>query len=129
MEYEMTDEYETAVDVHEHHVAVLSERVDSLSRKVEDFRAEVRTDINSLSSAITSLGYVDQRVHDIELAAMKELVKMNYTNLSNRAESLAREVEAEKDRRATNFRLAIGALLTGLLMPMLVAFITYQALQ
>lgn len=104
---------------------VLSSRLDALGAKVDALASDIREDIGSLTSAIANLSFVDQRVHDIEIAAMKELMQLNHAALVERADALAQEVEVEKERRAMNFRLAIGAIATGLLFPILVGLMLY----
>jgi hypothetical protein len=105
---------------------VLSNRLDLLSTKVDELRDDIREDITLLTSAVANLSFVDQRVHDIEIAAMKELLTMNHAAALQRIDGLETEIESEKERRAINYRLAIGALLTGLFFPLLVGLIVYE---
>jgi hypothetical protein len=106
---------------------VLTERVDSLAKKVDEFRDQVREDIGHLTTAIGNLTFVDQRVHDIEMASLREIITLNKKALDVRADELESQVNAEAERRAINFRLAIGALISGFLMPLLVGLLVYMA--
>lgn len=105
---------------------VLSSRLDSLGTKVDELARDLRADIQNITQAITNLSFVDQRVHDIEIASIKELAQMNHTAAMQRIDGLTAEVEAEKERRAFNFRMAVGAVLTALVFPLLVGLIVYE---
>lgn len=105
---------------------VLSSRLDSLGEKVDDLAKDLKADIQNMTNAIAGLSFVDQRVHDIELASIKELAQMNHSAAMQRIDGLTAEVEAEKERRAFNFRMAVGAVLTALFFPMLVGLIVYE---
>lgn len=104
---------------------VLSSRLDSLGEKVDELARDIREDVSRLTTAVSQLSFVDQRVHDIEIEAMKELVQMNHQAAVARIDALHTEVEAEKERRAFNFRMAVGAVLTALIFPMLVGLTVY----
>jgi hypothetical protein len=105
---------------------VLSSRLDSLSGKVDDLARDIREDIGHLTNAIQTLSFVDQRVHDIEIASIKEMASMNHLAAMQRIDGLTAEVEAEKERRSFNFRMAVGAVLTALFFPMVVGLVVYE---
>ena len=105
---------------------VLANRLENITAKVDELALDLKGDIATLTQAIANLSFVDQRVHDIEISAMKELVKMNNEAAMSRIDGLHAEVEAEKERRAFNFRMAVGAVLTALFFPMLVGLAVYE---
>lgn len=108
---------------------VLSSRLDALSDKVDELRDDIKEDIGTLTTAIGNLSFVDQRVHDIEIGAVKEMLSMYNATATSRIEGLESEIETEKERRATNFRLAIGAIATGVIFPVLVGLIVYELIK
>jgi len=105
---------------------VLSNRLDNLSDKVDELARNLKEDIGHLATAVQTLSFVDQRVHDIEIASIKELAMMNHQAAMARIDGLTAEVEAEKERRAFNFRMAVGAVLTALFFPMLVGLVVFE---
>lgn len=105
---------------------VLSSRLDALGAKVDELARDIREDITNLTAAVGHLSFVDQRVHDIEIAAMKELMQLNHQALLERADALQAEVDVERERRSLNFRLAVGAIITGVLFPLLVGLAIYS---
>lgn len=133
---------------------LLKERLDALDRKVDlldsamreridEFRSDMREDIGHLTSAIGSLSFVDQRVHDIEVAALREQIHLIERHAGERADELGRDIRersealeamvtaseervaAGEERRALNFRLAVGALGSSLLLPLLVGLVLW----
>lgn len=119
---------------------VLAQRLDGLDRKVDsldssmreridEFRSDIKEDIEHLSNAIGSLSFVDQRVHDIEVASLREQVHLIDRQLRERADTLEALVAAGEERRALNFRMAVGALGSSLLLPLLVGLVLWAVTQ